>query len=283
MPPDALAALWREGRMILERAGIDTAGLDARLLLLSAAGLRHETMIAEPHMQVSNDAADAYREMVARRARGEPVSRILGEREFYGRMFAVTAATLDPRPDTETLVEEALSQIAGREGPRILDLGTGTGALIVTLLAECPGASGVASDVSAEALAAARANAGRHGVLSRLRLIEADWFQGIEGRFDLIVSNPPYIPAGEIAGLSREVKEFDPHGALVGGADGLAAYRMIAAGAKAQLAAGGVVAVEIGEGQGIEVKEVFRTHGFVKASERQDLAGRMRCLAFSPA
>lgn len=282
MPPDTLDALCRAGRKILGDAGIDTAALDARVLLLRAAGVKHETLIAEPLMQVSDDLARAYRSMIARRTSGEPVSRILGEREFYGRMFAVTAATLDPRPDTETLVEEALALIGGIEAPRLLDLGTGTGAIIVTLLAERADASGVASDVLADALAVARASAKRHGVLPQLKLVEAHWFSGIEGRFNLIVSNPPYIPAGDIAGLSPEVRDFDPRSGLDGGADGFSAYRAIAAGARQHLVPGGIVAVEIGEGQGIEVTEIFRAEGLATVSDRRDLAGRLRCLAFSP-
>ncbi|CAN5401192.1 peptide chain release factor N(5)-glutamine methyltransferase [soil metagenome] len=283
MPPDTLESLWREGRARLERARISSSSLDARLLLQACAAVPHARMISDPSLEIGADIADVYRGFIARREEREPVSRILGEREFYGRAFAVTPATLDPRPDTETVVDEALCHIAARQPARILDLGTGTGAIVVTLLAERPQARGVASDISADALAVAKRNASWHGVASRLDFVLANWFAGLAGTFDLIVSNPPYIPTGEIAALGREVRDFDPGGALDGGCDGLDAYRAIAAGARHYLARAGVVCVEIGEGQATDIEALFGENGYSVVSRRGDLGGHVRCLAFTAA
>jgi release factor glutamine methyltransferase len=217
--------------------------------------------------------------MVARRAAHEPVSRILGEREFYGRMFKVTPAVLDPRPDTETLIGEALKHM--KPDARLLDLGTGSGVIIVTLLAEFSEATGVATDISAEALAVAKGNAGRLGVAGRLQWVHCNWFEAVTGAFDLIVSNPPYVSLPEIIGLPAEVRGFDPLKALDGGPDGREAYRRIAAGADAHLAQGGHILVEIGAGQKRAVEAIFAACGFGLKSSKSDLAGHIRCLAFT--
>jgi release factor glutamine methyltransferase len=219
-----------------------------------------------------------FETLLARRAAREPVSRILGRREFYGRSFLVTGDVLDPRPDTETLVEAALRLMPASAG--ILDLGTGSGAIIVTLLAERAAATGVGLDISEAALAVARANARAHGVLDRLDLRHSDWFDGITGRFDLMVANPPYIPAAEIAGLERDVRDHDPLLALAGGPDGLAAYRRIAAGAGRHLAARALLLLEIGTGQADAVTVILRAAGFEPEGRFRDLAGHVRCLGF---
>jgi release factor glutamine methyltransferase len=271
----------REGRARLEEAGIDTAVLDARLLLQEATGLTHEELIAEPGRPVNDRVLTAYRAMIARRVGHEPVSRITGTREFYGRAFAVMPAVLDPRPETETLVEAALAVLPRDRPASVLDLGTGSGAIIVTLLAERPLARGTATDVSAEALATTRRNAIGHGVEPRLTLIAADWWQGVAGQFDLIVSNPPYIPSRALAGLQPEVRDFDPRTALDGGAEGYDAYRLIAAGSAAHLAAGGCILLEIGDGQANDVTEIFCNHGLAATGRWADLAGRARCLGFA--
>lgn len=279
MPPDTVRALLEEARTRLEKAGCDTPGLDARLLLQRAGSLSREDIILDPARQLSADALTAFAGLIARRTAREPVSRILGEREFYGRVFQVTTAVLDPRADTETLIDAALG--AMRPDARILDLGTGSGAIIVTLLAECPGAAGVATDISAEALAVARANAERLGVADRLQFLSGDWFDPVAGTFDLIVSNPPYIPRGAIAALSADVRDFDPHIALAGGEDGLDPYRAIARGASAHLAADGAILVEIGAGQEGDVAEIFEASGLRFASRHRDLGSHDRCLVFS--
>jgi release factor glutamine methyltransferase len=281
MPSDTAAALVGEGRSILEQALIETAALDARLLLQHAVGLTHEDLIAEPNRLVSDKAAQAYRSMIGRRGAHEPVSRIVGSREFYGRSFRVTSAVLDPRADTETLVEAALSILPQGEPCTVLDLGTGSGAIIVTLLAERPLARGVATDLSSSAVEVASGNALRHGVGARLTLVETSWWQELNGDFDLIVSNPPYIPNGAIARLPKEVRDFDPTTALDGGPDGYEAYRRIAAGARPHLASGGRILVEIGEGQINDVQAIFERHGLAPIGQWADLASRIRCLGFS--
>jgi release factor glutamine methyltransferase len=280
MPPESVEALLREGRRRLEEAGIDTAALDARLLLQHASGLSHEELIAAPWREPTKSAVADYRLALARRLAEEPVSRIAGVREFYGREFLVSPTVLDPRPDTETLVEAALSLLPAARKASILDLGTGSGAIIVSLLAERPLARGTATDISRAAIEIAAANARKHGVEERLTLLESDWWMSVAGRFDLVVSNPPYIPSGEIAALSRPVRDYDPRDALDGGADGCEAYRDIASGSASHLAPDGKLMVEIGAGQGENVMETFNRNGLVLHGEWCDLAGRTRALGF---
>jgi release factor glutamine methyltransferase len=278
MPPEELRTLLAKAVQSLKAAGAETPELDARLLLQAATGLAREDLILEPDRAISEEQARRYAAMIARREGHEPVSRILGEREFYGRPFRVTPATLDPRPDTETLIEAALALMP--QEARLLDLGTGTGAIAVTLLAERPDATGVATDVSLEALAVARENAVLAGVAQRLTLVSGSWFVPVSGVFDMILSNPPYIPAADIAGLSPDVRNFDPRLALVGGVDGLDPYWAIASSAAPCLAAGGHVLVEIGAGQAAAVESIFAAEGFDIGGRHRDLAGHVRCLAF---
>ena len=278
MPPEALKPLLEWATQRLAQAGCETPQLDARLLLQSATGLSREEMILDPSHPVEPQAAERFCAYIDRREKHEPVSRILGEREFYGRAFHITPDVLDPRPDTETLIAAALHHMP--EGARLLDLGTGSGAIAVTLLAERPDASGVATDLSPTALAVARSNAERNGVLPRLAFVEGRWFSPVTGRFDIIVSNPPYIPERDIAELSPDVRNFDPRLALVGGADGLDPYRAIAAGAAAHLVEEGHVLVEIGAGQAEDVEAIFAACGFRAEGRHHDLGGHARCLAF---
>ena len=279
MARDTVRGLLIEARRVLADAGIDSAGLDARLLLQAAAALRHEDIVADPDGEIVAPVASTFRHMVARRVTHEPVSRILGEREFYGRGFRVSPAVLDPRPDTEALIVETLKHV--KPGARILDLGTGTGAIIVTLLAECPTASGIATDLSAAALEIARANSGRHGTGSQLGFVHCNWFDGITGCFDVIVSNPPYIALAEIAGLGPGVRDFDPWRALDGGPDGLEAYRRIASGAGPHLAPAGLIVVEIGAGQEMPVAAIFAACGLTLKCSATDLSGHVRCLVLA--
>lgn len=276
MPPETVAALLAEGRRRLAASGSATPALDTRLLLQHVAGLTHEEIVSSPSRETI--AGPDFRRLIARREAHEPVSRILGEREFYGRAFKVTGAVLDPRPETEILVEEALR--LGTPDARVLDLGTGSGAIIITLLAEWPGATGVATDVSAEALGVARVNAGVLLGADRLRFIRGNWFDGVEGEFDLIVSNPPYIVHSDIEHLPADVRDFDPAIALDGGPDGLAAYRAIARAPRPHLSGHGSILVEIGAGQKSEVETIFRQAGFALVAKKSDLAGHVRCLAF---
>ena len=201
---------------------------------------------------------------MTRRLGGEPVHRIIGRRGFYGLEFELSKETLEPRPDTECLVGLVLKHIKGREGEALslLDLGTGTGIIAISLLANLPNARAVATDISGGALGMCRRNAVANGVLPRLTCVQSNWFEAVEGRFDLIVSNPPYIPTEIISGLSREVREFDPARALDGGADGLDAYRALADGAGAHLAEEGIIALEIGHDQRVPVSRIFEEAGF---------------------
>lgn len=283
--PATLGEAARAAQRMLSEAGIEDPGRDARLLVAAAAGSTTADIIAHPERQLSAEVQTRLATMVARRSAHEPVSRILGEREFYGRRFALSSATLDPRPDTETLIDVALS-IAEREGwrdkpIRILDIGTGTGCLLLTLLAELPLATGVATDISREALAVAQSNAVALGVEERAAFEVRDVLDGVEGRFDLVVSNPPYIPSREIAGLDADVRNFDPHAALDGGVDGLDIYRRIAAGLDRVVK--GWVIVEVGAGQANAVALLFQ-QAFVKTRQAEvslhcDLGGHIRCVA----
>ncbi len=278
---DTVRALILAARELFAAKDIDSGALDARLLLQAAAGLTHELIVAEPDMLVSADVVVRFSNFVDRRCQLEPVSRILGWREFFGRRFRVTPAVLDPRADTETLIEAALTFARAKKNFRFLDLGTGSGAIAVTLLAELPAARGVATDLSGAALAVAQANGEALGVSARLQLLQANWFSGIEGRFDLIASNPPYIPLGDIADLAEDVRDYDPLRALDGGPDGLEAYRRIADGAREFLTASGRVLVEIGAGQAPEVQRIFATRGLSMAGQYTDLGGHVRCLTFA--
>lgn len=274
-------AIARLGRRLAE-AGIEDPARDARHLVLGALGLSGTDLLRAPERRLSDDEGRRVGAIALRRVAREPVSRILGERGFFGRTFAVTPATLDPRPCTETVIEAVLEIAqaeAWREAPvRILDIGTGTGALVLTLLAELPRASGVGTDISEDALAAARANAVRLGLADRVDFLNRDGLDGIEGRFDILVSNPPYIPSGDIAGLEPEVRMFDPRAALDGGADGLDFYRAFAIGAK-RVVPNGWVFVEVGAGQAEDVARLFSAGGGTEVRLWRDLGGHTRCVA----
>ena len=268
---------------LLRQAKMETPELDARVLLCHAAGLTHEDLLRDGDLALSREAADRFKAYIGRRLAGEPVSRILGVREFYGRDFRIDKNTLDPRPDTETLIEAALD-LVDREGWRqrsinILDLGTGSGAILVTLLAELPEAHGVGTDISLAGLQTAKANATALGVGTRASFVAAHWLDGIAGSFDLVVSNPPYIASGAIAALAPEVRLHDPKLALDGGADGLSAYRAIAPSARRVLRPYGSLLVEIGPEQADAVRSLVSEAGFrldVSESLWRDLAGRKR-------
>ncbi|GGD32237.1 peptide chain release factor N(5)-glutamine methyltransferase [Sinisalibacter lacisalsi] len=262
-----------KGTGLLGFGGMGSSGRDSRALLAHALGIPADRLILEADREVSDDEMARYEALLHRRLDHEPVSRIIGRRIFWGRDFRITPHVLDPRPETETLVAEAL---AGPAPARLLDLGTGSGILAVTLLAEWTGAEALGSDLSTEALIVARSNAEDIGVADRLTLIEADWFSGIDARFDLIVSNPPYIAASEMAGLDPEVREHDPEIALTPGGDGLDAYRAIAAGARARLVPGGRLLVEIGPTQGPSVAALFAAAGLSEVTVLPDLDGRDR-------
>jgi release factor glutamine methyltransferase len=278
-----LAALLAEARASLAASGIDDPNLDARLIVEHFSATTQVDAIGRPDIPVA-EAVDSIRLAIARRAAGEPVHRILGFREFYGLRLNLSSETLEPRPDTETLVDAVLPhlrQLAATAGAcRILDLGTGTGAIALALLAEVPAATAVGADISADALATANRNAKENGLSGRFQTVQSDWFEKISGSFHVIVANPPYIPSEELKTLQDEVRNFDPARALDGGADGLDAYRMIAAQAKVYLKAAGRLAVEIGHTQREAVRRLFEAAGFRIVEARKDLAGRDRVLVF---
>jgi release factor glutamine methyltransferase len=278
-----------DARKVLIAADIDGSALDARLLLQVVCDLTHEQIIAEPEKIVTEIQAAVFQSYLNRRLLHEPISRILGLREFYGREFVVTPAVLDPRADTEALIELIINSLRldprlrgddGLGGLHILDIGTGSGAIIITLLAELPTGRGLAVDLSIDALLVAKKNALRNGVSGRLYFHHGSWFEGVTGTFDLIVSNPPYIPQAEIATLETDVKDYDPHLALDGGGDGLYAYRALASGAADYLKVDGFIVVEIGAGQASDVTDIFARHNFKFYSQRVDLGGHVRALAF---
>ncbi|MDE2444581.1 MAG: peptide chain release factor N(5)-glutamine methyltransferase [Alphaproteobacteria bacterium] len=279
MKAESVQALLLKAKRALCDADIELSALDARLLLQAASGLTHEEIIAEPDLVLSSAQIAQFDGFITRRLTHEPVSRILGSREFYGRSFHVTPAVLDPRADTETIVEQILALPLQRH-VRVLDIGTGSGAIIITLLAERTGWSGIALDVSAAALEVASLNAKTLGVAGRISFHGGAWFGTLDERFDLIVSNPPYIPKADIAGLEEDVRHFDPMLALDGGDDGLAAYRAIAAGAAAHLTPSGWIVLEIGAGQATEVTDIFADQGLKLVGQRADLGGHVRALVF---
>ncbi|MBI1649277.1 peptide chain release factor N(5)-glutamine methyltransferase [Hyphomicrobium sulfonivorans] len=275
----------RETQRQLTAAGIEEAGREARLIVASVCGLPTSEIIVRPERPLGVDEQQRLAAMVARRCAREPISRIVGEREFYGRRFKLSAATLDPRPDSETLIDAVLGLVsrerwAGRP-IRVLDIGTGTGCLLLTLLAELPNATGLGTDISAEALKTAAANAEVLGLAARASFARHDVLEGVNGPFDLVISNPPYIETGVIAGLDPEVQRFDPMAALDGGPDGLAIYRRIA-GDLGRVLTGWVV-LEVGAGQADAVASVFQ-QAFVKTRQAElrrydDLGGHTRCVA----
>ena len=259
----------------LRAAGIEDAPRDARALLAHALGIGADRLTLHLGDVLANDAAARFDHAVTARAARRPVSQITGKRLFWGREFRVTQDTLDPRPETEILVAEALS------APffACLDLGTGTGCILLSCLADRPVAMGLGVDLSDAALAVAADNAARLGLAGRARFLRSDWFSAVSGRFDLILSNPPYIAADEMAALAPEVREWEPHLALTPGGDGLGAYRAIARGAPARLMAGGRLLVEIGPAQGQAVAALFAAAGLGGIRILQDLDGRDRVVA----
>ena len=265
----------------LAAAGLEAPARDARALLLAAASLRPVDLTLDPDAPL--DAASAVRldGFIARRLAREPVTRIVGERGFWTLDLLVAPDVLDPRADTETLIETALSLFGHRraESLRILDLGSGSGALLCALLAEFENAFGVAVDLSPAACAASKANLAHCGLAARAAVLRGDWARAIEARFDLVVSNPPYIPAADIASLDPEVRLHDPALALDGGADGLDCYRAIAREAPRLMRAKGAVILEAGAGQAADIAEFLAAAGLEIAMVRDDLGGHARAVA----
>lgn len=268
---DALApALAR-----LKAAGIDGAARDVRILLAHALGQGADRLTLHLQDELSPGQDAAFAAAIGARVARQPVSQIIGQRLFWGLPFRVTRDTLDPRPETETLVAEALS----RPFHKLLDLGTGTGCILLSCLAGMPRARGIGVDLSDAALLVAQENAQALGLDARARFRRSDWFSDVPGTFDLIVANPPYIAAVEMAALSPEVRDWEPHLALTPGGDGLDAYRIIATGAGARLMPGGRILVEIGPTQGPSVTDLFMRAGLERVQVLPDMDGRDRVVA----
>ncbi|MDK1490410.1 peptide chain release factor N(5)-glutamine methyltransferase [Sinorhizobium sp. 7-81] len=281
---ETLDHLLAESRDRLKAAGIETAAVDARHLISGLLGLSLAAIMARGGEAVDDALAARIRAAVERRAAREPVYRILGEREFYGLTLKLSKDTLEPRPDTETLVDCMIPHVrrivANKGTCRIIDLGIGTGAICLALLDKVLEARGLGTDISEDALATARENAERNGLAGRFQTLRSSWFEEVEGRFDVIVSNPPYIQSKVVEELEPEVKFHDPAAALDGGDDGLNAYRAIALHADRHLEADGVIGLEIGFDQKQAVTALFAAQGFRLRDSAKDLGGNDRALVF---
>jgi release factor glutamine methyltransferase len=263
----------------LAAAGIDDPRREARLLLAATLGLTAAAVLGNPDLLLPPAEQARFAALIARRAAREPTARLIVRREFWSLDFVLRPETLVPRPDSETVVEAALAQIADRAAPhRILDLGTGTGCLLLALLSELPCATGIGVDIVPNAARTARCNAVSLGLAGRAGFFAGAWAAAITGRFDVIVANPPYIPGGTIDALAPEVAHHDPRVALDGGVDGLAAYRVLAPEAARLLQDGGIAVFELGAGQAAAVAAIMAATGLVVGECRRDLAGIERCV-----
>ncbi|RCK21867.1 modification methylase HemK [Thalassospira profundimaris] len=279
-----LGTLMAEGVAALNEAGIENARMDVRILLARAAGVDGGRISAWPEDEVAADKEALFRDMIARRSGHEPVGRILGERDFWRHTFKLAPETLEPRPDSETLVEWAIDFVEDNDAPRIVDFGTGTGCLLLSTIGDLPGSSGIGLDISEGAVACARENARALDLDGQVEFRVSDWDSALDDReradgFDLVISNPPYITRDEMETLSPEVQKFDPRIALTDEGDGLAAYRVLSQVAFDLAKPGGFVIFEIGRGQEKDVGQLLVEAGFVGVEYREDLGGIVRCVA----
>ncbi len=285
-PADAtptLLTVLKAAQARLKAGQIDSPAIDARLLLEAAAGASRTDILTDPYRAVGEDQRQAYEAMIYRRLRREHVTRIFCKKGFWKIMLNVTPDVLSPRPDTETILDVALLAFAPHESFSAIDLGTGSGAILLALLSERTAASGVGTDISSEALAVARENAANLDLNGRATFLRTEWAAGFaDHSFDLVVSNPPYIPTDHIQTLDPEVRDHDPHLALDGGPDGLQAYRDLAPEVLRLLKPGGTFAVEIGWGQGPLVKALFEAAGFTDVKVVKDLSNRDRVVTNGP-
>ena len=275
-----LVQAWNAAKARLQAAGVEGPVIDARLLVEAAAGASRTDIIGDPQRVLSEDQAATLEGFIVRRERREPVSHILGRKGFWKIMLGVSADVLTPRPDTETLVELVLRDLPEAKPFSVLDLGVGSGAILLAILAERPAGRGLGVDVSDEALAVARENAANLGLAGRTALLRGDWTRGLQDAgFDLVVANPPYVRSAEIEQLAPEVRDHEPRLALDGGPDGLDAYRLLAPEILRVLKPGGRFAVEIGFDQSAEVAALFTDAGAQDVATYKDLANRDRVVA----
>jgi len=272
-----LVKTWKAAQTRLKDAGIDSPAIDARLLLEAAADVTRLDILNDPYRELTPEQVDRFEGWIARRLNREPVASILGRKAFWKIMLNVTPDVLTPRPDTETVVEVALSAFPQGTAFEMIDMGVGSGAILLSVLAERPAATGLGTDISEEALAVARDNAANLGLADRAAFLRTGWADGLANAgFDLVVSNPPYIRSEEIATLDPEVREHDPHLALDGGPDGLDAYRLLVPETLRVLRPLGTFVVETGWDQAEQVKALFAEAGFANLSIVQDLGARDR-------
>jgi len=281
---ETCAATLKHASQLLKTAKCQTPKLDARLLLQAALGAEHSALISGLNDTIGDGVRGRYLEMIKQRIAGQSVHRIVGFREFHGHRIELSQATLEPRPDTECLVNCVIEN-AGRYGPKMTfaDIGTGSGAIVISLLARFPEAKAIATDISVEALDMASINARNSGVADRVQFIEADYMNGIEGPFDFIVSNPPYIRTEDIHDLEREVKHCDPLIALDGGIDGLEAYRHLLKDGDNVLVPGGDLYLEIGSDQAASLRALAEQYNWQIEGPALDLAGLPRVMVFGNA
>jgi release factor glutamine methyltransferase len=281
--PITLRELRRQAVEVLQAGGIENSVCEAGWLLAPVLDIRPHVLLLDGDRRIPRPDAERVRSLVARRAAREPLQYLLGTQEFRGLEMAVTTDVLIPRPETEMLVEETIRAVTGRPRPVVADVGTGSGCIAVSVLRECPEATVYALDLSPQALAVARRNARRHGVSSRCRFVQADWLSAFSdsagGLCDVVVSNPPYIPEGDLEGLQPEVARYEPRLALAGGPDGLAFYRRLLVEAPPLLKSGGALILEVGDGQAGVVRNMIRRVGvFDGVVCREDAAGIPRVL-----
>lgn len=269
----ALVTLWTDVKRRLEAAGIEMPVFDARLLVEAGAGVSRLDIVTDPRRVLTEEQVAAVDALTRRREAREPVAHIIGRRHFWTIELAVTPDVLIPRPETELLVESAMHVLPADQPASVLDLGTGSGAILLAILKERPHAIGVGADMSGDALTVARLNADALGLSDRVDLRISDWATDIEGEFDIVVSNPPYIPSNDIETLQPEVAKFEPRLALDGGADGLDAYRTIITALPRLLKPGGAFALEVGIGQAEEVRALAEAAGLSTGTPKRDLAG----------
>lgn len=280
---DTLGSILAETVAALSAKGFGEARRLARRLVNSALGLGSSELLAYPEREIAERQARHIRSMIGRMIAGEPLSRMAGRREFWGLEFALSADTLDPRPESETLVEAVLRRIPRRDaGLRLLDLGTGSGCLLLALLSELPGATGVGVDLSAGAAATARSNAVALGFASRAGFFVGAWGRALAGRFAVVVANPPYITRIGLAELPRAVRDYDPRLALDGGADGLEAYRAIGSDLPGLLTEDGIFVTEVGTGQADTIARILGNFDLATDGIERDLAGIARCVVARP-